>query len=85
MGLTLIKWVGIIAAVIAVVIAVAIAVMPWGWLKAYAMDRASVAIGRKLTVENIDLVDLSLTPRIRLEKAKLENTTWSDRPYAGNP
>jgi hypothetical protein len=49
MGLMLIKWIGIIAAVIAVVIAVAIAVMPWGWLKAYAMDRASVAIGRKVT------------------------------------
>ncbi|MDQ4147177.1 MAG: AsmA family protein, partial [Pseudomonadota bacterium] len=81
MGLTLIKWIGITAAVIAVVIAVAIAVMPWGWLKAYAMDRASVAIGRKVTIENIDLVDLSLTPRIRMEKARLENTTWSDRPY----
>ena len=81
MGLTLIKWIGIIAAVIAIASAVAIAVMPWEWVKAYAMDRASAAIGRKLTVENIDLVDLSLTPRIRLEKARLENTTWSDRPY----
>jgi AsmA family protein len=80
-GLRLIKWIGIIAAVIAIASAVAIAVMPWGWLKAYAMDQANAAIGRKLTIENIDLVDLSLTPRIRLEKVRLANTTWSDRPY----
>ena len=67
--------------VIMVVAAVIVAIAGWGWIKPYATNQLSAALGREVTIQNIAIVELSLTPRIRLDGVKLENAGWSDRPY----
>ncbi|MGH8504130.1 MAG: AsmA family protein [Gammaproteobacteria bacterium] len=79
--LSAVKRLGVTAAVIVVAAALTIAIVGWGWVKPYVTNRVSEALGRELSIGQIDLVQLSLTPRIHLEGVRLKNAVWSDKPY----
>lgn len=79
---TVIKWLVVIVAAIGVVASIAVVTgIDRGWVKNYAINRVSAALGRELSIRDVSLVDLSLTPRIRLAQIELENAAWSDEPY----
>lgn len=51
-----------------------------GWFKEMALQRLSDLIGRQVFVEGDIDVELSRTPRFRVEGIRIGNAAWSDRP-----
>ncbi|SEM99520.1 AsmA family protein [Nitrosomonas marina] len=75
------KWIVIVLLSLSLLIAAVIALMDWNWARDYAVRQLSEITGRSLVIEGDMDIDWSLAPHIRLERIRLENASWSERPY----
>lgn len=73
------KWfVGIVATLI-VIVGGTLLLFQWNWLKQPAVDAASKALGRPVTIENLQ-GEWSLRPRIALDNLHIQNAEWAREP-----
>ncbi len=73
------KWaIGIVAALV-VIIGATLLLFQWNWLKQPAIDAASSALGRKVTIENLQ-GEWALQPRIVIDNLHIQNAEWAREP-----
>lgn len=70
------KWFGILLAVLVMAVAVFIAVFDWNWIKDYVASKGSELTGRNLTIDDLD-VNLSWRPLVTVQGLHFENASWS--------
>ncbi|SER26595.1 hypothetical protein SAMN05421690_101538 [Nitrosomonas sp. Nm51] len=75
------KWTAILFLSLLLLFAVLISLMDWNWVRDYAVRQLSEMTGRTLVIKGDLDISWSLAPHIRLEQIKLENASWSERPY----
>ncbi|HEU4532441.1 MAG TPA: AsmA family protein, partial [Steroidobacteraceae bacterium] len=71
------RW-AIVSAVVLLALGLFIVVFDWNWFKGPVERRISQATGREFRVGDLD-VDLGRAIRIRLERPRLANASWSSR------
>jgi uncharacterized protein involved in outer membrane biogenesis len=78
---TILRWIGILLAVLAVSVVVFLLIVDWNWLKDYAADKASDALGQPVSITGDIDIDLALKPSIRIEGIRIDNADWSPEPH----
>lgn len=70
------KTAGVVLAVIIAFIVIFAWVFDWNWLRGYIGEKVTEKTGREFVIAgNLD-VDLSLTPRVRMERVRFANAAW---------
>ena len=73
------KWLGILLAVLILAVVVLIAVFDWDWVKNFIAQKGSELTGRQLSIDKLE-VDWSWRPLVRVEGIRFENAAWSAEP-----
>jgi len=74
------KKAGIVLGVLVLLIAIGVALFDWNMLRGVVAKQVSQRTERSFAINGDLDVDLSMTPRIRMERIVLGNASWGSRP-----
>ncbi len=80
-GKVVVKWLGVALASVILLLVVVFVVFDWNWVKDPLARKLSELSGRSLTIEGDLDVDVFWPPKLRAERIRFENASWSQDPY----